>query len=69
MPCRPSYARIDQNVEKRCLHQLEEDGTAYIGVLSFSLWKTSPTVPPATDKNALPAKPSKKRTMSIVWMF
>lgn len=29
----------------------------------------SPTVPPATERNALPARPSKKREMSIVVIF
>jgi hypothetical protein len=29
----------------------------------------SPTVPPATERKALPANPSRKRAMSIVWIF
>jgi hypothetical protein len=29
----------------------------------------SPTVPPATLRNALPARPSRKRATSMVWML
>ena len=29
----------------------------------------SPTVPPATERKALPANPSRKRATSMVWMF
>lgn len=29
----------------------------------------SPTVPPATERKAEPAKPSRKRAISMVWMF
>jgi len=29
----------------------------------------SPTVPPATERKALPERPSKNRAISIVWMF
>ncbi len=40
-----------------------------IGACMVLRGNKSPTVPPDTDRNALPAKPWKKRAMIIVWIF
>jgi hypothetical protein len=40
-----------------------------IGALSSWRSNKSPTVPPATLRKALPARPLKKRLTIIVWMF
>jgi hypothetical protein len=40
-----------------------------IGVDSWSRANMSPTVPPATERNALPATPPKKRAINNVPMF
>jgi hypothetical protein len=40
-----------------------------IGPCSWWRLKRSPTVPPATERKALPAKPSQNRAISIVWIF
>lgn len=40
-----------------------------IGSCNCSRLNMSPTVPPATERNALPEIPSKNLAMSIVWIF
>lgn len=43
--------------------------TKTIGLCNWSLEKISPTVPPATERKALPKNPLKKRVMMRVSIF